>query len=598
MFGKKLAICLVFVFVLLSRPIFADEITLKATVDSNQIALGDSTRLVLTVSGTQKADPIDLPVIDGFDARYLGPQTQVSIVNGNYSASKSFIYVLFSTKTGTFTIPALSFTIDGKEYLSEPIQITVEDTATAGGQGTTSGSPGALTLQDKIMLTLDVPKTEVYLHEQIPLGIKLFFGGVSIGDVQYPTFDTAGLTKTDFAEPEQTQQVLNGMGFNVVNFKTLISPTRTGEFTIGPAQLQANLIYRSQNQGASSMFGSDVFDNFFTSYERRPFTVNSTALRINVLPLPDEGKPEGFSGAVGKYDFTVTATPELVKVGDPITLRMTVSGQGDLKTITMPSFTDASFKIYDPQIKDEGNAKVLEQVIIPTTTDIKEVPRLSFSYFDTESRKYETITRGPFPVVVSAPSPGEEFKAVGFETSKPSVQFNEEVGRDIVFIKEHLDDLRPQGYRFYKTWAFGAAVILYLCVWVFGLSMYFLRRKLKTDERFARKIKAPRHARQGLEQAKTLLHQNDPKEFYTAVIKTLTDYIGNRCHIASGGLTGDGVIRILKDKRVDGKIVESIRHLFDTADSVRFASVRCDQRKMNDDFEELRSVITYLEKRL
>lgn len=597
MFQKISAFFLIIFLAFANASAFAEDISVRATVDSNQITLGSSTRLVLTVNGTQKVDPIELPAIDGFESRFLAPQTQVSIVNGNYSAAKSFIYVLFSNKTGTFTVPALTVVIDGKEYRSDPIEIVVADSSAGGEQATPSGAPTSINLQDKIMLQIDVPKSEVFLHEQIPLSVKLLVGGVRVGNVQYPSLDTTGFTITNFVD-HQYQKVLNGVGFDVVDFQTTFSATRTGELTVGPAKLQADIVSRSQNQGASGMFGTDVFDNFFTSYDRRPFTVNSTTLTINVLPLPDEGKPEGFSGAVGKYDFTVTATPELIKVGDPITLRMTVSGQGDLKTITMPSFSDGSFKIYDPQIKDEGNAKVLEQVIIPTTTDIKEVPRLSFSYFDTETRKYETITRGPFPVVVSAPSPGDEFKAVGFETSKPSVPFNEEVGRDIVFIKEYLEDLRPRGYRIYKTWTFGAAVFLYFCVWLFGLSMYFLRRKLRTDERFARKIKAPRHARQGLEQAKTLLKQNDPKEFYGAVVKTLTDYIGNRCHISSGGLTGDAVILILKDKRVEGKIMESIGHLFDTADSVRFASVRREQRKMNDDFEELKSVISYLEKRL
>lgn len=574
---------------------FAEDISLRATVDSNQITLGGSTRLVLTVNGTQNVEPIELPVIDGFESRYLGPQTQVSIVNGNYSASKSFIYVLFSNKTGTFTVPSLAIAIDGKEYRSDPIQIVVADSAAGGEPKTTSGAPTSVNLQDKIMLQIEVPKAEVYLHEQIPMNVKLLLGGVRVGDVQYPSLDTTGFTISNFVD-RQYQKVLDGIGFDVVDFQTTLSATRTGELTIGPAKLQANLISLSQQKGASSMFGADIFDNFFTSYDRRPFIVHSASRVINVLPLPEEGKPEDFTGAVGKYDFLVTATPDQLKVGDPITLRMTVAGQGDLKTINMPVFSDKSFKIYDPQIKDIDKAKVLEQVIVPTTTDIKEVPKLSFSYFDTETKKYETISRGPFPVVVSAPDPSDEFKAVGFETSKPLHDFKEEVGRDIVFIKEQLDDLRLQGHHFYKSWIFVFLVLLYSAAWSTGLFFYFVRRKLKFDQRFARKIKAPKQARQGLERTKALIQNNDPKDFYAQAVKTLTDYIGNRLHIPSGGLTADGVAPILKDRGIDAKVMSSIRSLFDTADAVRFASAQCDRRKMNEDYEELKKTINHLEK--
>jgi hypothetical protein len=596
---RKFIIALMVFFAAACRPLSADDIALTAVVETNRVTLGNSTHLVLTVEGSQNAEPIDLPVIEGFDSKYLGPQTAVSIVNGKSSVSKSFIYVLFSNKAGKFTIPALSMTVDGKQYQSQPIEISVDDVPAEGGEPKTSGSPTAVSLQDKIMLMAAAPKKEMYLHEQVPLSIKLFYGGVNISDVQYPTLEATGFTKTEFGEPEQNQQILNGMGFNVVNFTTLISPTRAGELVIGPAQLQANILYKSQNQPPiNSAFGTDIFDNFFTSYERRQFTVNSEAIRINVLPLPEEGKPENFSGAVGKYDFTATATPTDVKVGDPITLRMKVIGNGDLKTVTMPSFTGTNFKTYDPQIKDEGIAKILEQVIIPTSEEIKEVPAVSFSYFDTETKEYKTITQGSFPITVAAPNPGEEFKAVGFEAAAPLVRNTEEVGKDIVFIKERLDDLRLQGQHFYNTWIFWLISLIYVCVWTVCLSLYFVRRRLKTDTRFARKLKAPRQARQGLESAKALMRQKDAKAFYSAAVRTLSEYIGNQLHISSGGLTGDAVVRILNQKGFDAGMIESVKNIFESADMVRFASARPDEQQMKKDFERLKAVIEGLEKKL
>lgn len=595
---RKLILALMIFLAAACRPLFAEDISLTARVDANRVTLGNSTHFVLTVNGTQKAEPVDLPAIDGFDSKYLGPQTAVSIVNGNYSASKSFIYVLFSNKVGKFTIPSISLTVDGKQYQTQPVEISVEDAPAENGEPKTSGSPTAVSLQDKIMLVASAPKKEMYLHEQVPLSIKLFYGGVNISNVQYPSLEAVGFTKTDFGEPEQNQQILNGMGFNVVHFTTSISPTRAGELAIGPAQLQADILYKSQNQPVNDAFGSDIFSNFFTSYERRPFTVSSEVVKINVLPLPEEGRPENFSGAVGKYEFTATATPTDVKVGDPITLRMKVTSDGDLKTVTMPSFNDANFKIYDPQIKDEGRDKVLEQVIIPTSENVKEVPAAAFSYFDTETKQYKTITQGPFPITVSALNPGDEFKAVGFESSVPLVRTSEEVGRGIVFIKERLDDLRPKGRHFYNTWIFCLIVFIYVCAWTVCLAFYIIRRRLKSDTRFARKLKAPRQARQGLEIAKALMQQKDAKGFYSSAVKTVSEYIGNQLHIPSGGLTGDAVTSILLHKGFDAETIVSVKHIFESADMVRFASARPDEQQMKKDFEQLKAVIEGLEKKL
>jgi hypothetical protein len=444
---------------------------------------------------------------------------------------------------------------------------------------------------------LEAPQKEVYLHEQVPLHAKLFYNGVQSGDVQYPSLDTTGFTLTSFTD-EQYQKALNGMAFNVVDFKAFISPTRTGELKLGPAQLQANLISRAQNQATNGSFGTDIFDNFFTTYERRPFTVNSLPVSINVLPLPEKGKPEDFSGAVGVYEFEASASPVDVKVGDPITLKMKVTGQGDLKSINMPVFNDPAFKTYDPQIKDDGNVKTLEQVVVPTKVDIKEVPAISFSYFDTAAKEYRTITKGPFSVIVTSPKPGDEFKAVGFETATPSVAVKEDVGRDIVFIKERIDDLRPKGYRFYRTFAFWLSFIIYGLVWTTCLIVYFVKRKLQSDMRFARKFKAPRQVRLGLETAKASLQQNNSKEFYTASVKTLTEYVGNHLHVPAGGLTYDALSGLLKGRAVNDDVLAAIKVIFESADRVRFASYAADVKTMNRDYEALKVIIERLEKNL
>ena len=122
------------------------------------------------------------------------------------------------------------------------------------------------------------------------------------------------------------------------------------------------------------------------------------------MPLPEEGKPEGFSGAVGKFGFNVSVSPTEVKEGDPITLRMTVNGEGNLTAFEMPSLSSKdNFKLYDPQIIEKDNIKKSEQVIIPNSAEVIQVPKIQFSYFDPDLKRYQTITRGPFPITVTKP---------------------------------------------------------------------------------------------------------------------------------------------------------------------------------------------------
>jgi hypothetical protein len=587
-------------------PARAEDISVGATVSANRINLGASAQLMLTVRGTQKVDPVNLPAIDGLDVRYIGPQTQVSIVNGNYTSSKTFIYSLFPNKTGQFKIPSLTLSIGGQEYHTDPIDITVDDAPAAQGNATAAADPSggemtAASLKDKILLIMGTSKSEIYVGEQVPVTIKLLYTGVTISEIQFPTFDYMGFSKEDFAQPQQSQQVINGVGYNVVDFKTFVSPTRTGELTLGPAKLEANLVYHKASQTTpfgSTGFANDIFDSFFNTYEKRALTATSQPLKLNVLPLPEEGKPENFSGAVGQFDFNVTVGPAEVKVGDPVTLRMKITGNGNLKSITLPPFNDPKFKTYDPQIKDEGNTKTLEQVIIPKSEDIKEVPAQYFSYFDTQEKQYKTIRQGPFPISVKAPQPGEEFKAVGFESTTPNVTVKEELGHDLVFIKERPGILRPHGYHIYKTVWFWLLTLIYLTAWGVALGMYFIRRRLTTDERFARKFKAPRQAREGIAQAQVYMMQGRVKEFYGAVSKTLKDYLGNQLHMPPGSMAFDSLASVLRSKKINERIIQSIKTIFEAADMVRFASVHPDDASMAKTFESLKIIIDDLERHL
>jgi hypothetical protein len=172
------------------------------------------------------------------------------------------------------------------------------------------------------------------------------------------------------------------------------------------------------------------------------------------------------------------------------------------------------------------------------------------------------------------------------------------LGHDLVFIKERPGILRPHSYHVYKNSWFWFCIAVYFVVWMVFLVLYFIRRRLTTDERFARRFKAPRQARAGIAKAEVYMHQGNIKEFYGTVTKTLKDYLGNQLHMASGGMTFATIGPVLRSRKIDEKIIESIKSIFEAADMVRFASASVDPRSMERTFENLKVIIDDLERRL
>ncbi len=580
----------------------ADPITFEATVNSPHVSLDEALQLTLTITGVnENLDPVSLPVLDGFSAKYLGPSTRVSIVNGDYHSERSFIYNLFPNKIGHFQIPSITATIDGQTYATKPIDVDVAQNpspAQPSGQPSDQNVPTTESLKDKVLMTVSVDKTDVYLDERVPVTIKLLVNGVPVRDIQYPQFDKTGFLVDDFKKPEQTSDVLNGVKYDTVVFKTSVYPNHLGDLSLGPVQIQGNIIYKTgQNNPFSqdgSFFGADVFNNFFDSYATRPVTVNAEPIHLHVSALPSEGRPNDFSGAIGQFDFQANVSPLQVKAGDPLTLKMDIKGNGNFKDFKMPPFNAGGFKSYEPKVKDTGDEKTAEEVIIPTSATVSEVPFLSFSYFDPSRREYKTITQGPFPIHVSAPSPDQEFKAMGFSdisraSALPATQFSfGEMFNDLCKILRKLSA---------SLWFWVSVCIVFIA----GLSYFLWRRfqkRLEHDPAFARRLKAVREARQALLPAEEYISGGRTKDFYALVSKVLRDYLANKWHESSPALSIPEIVNHLKSANVDKTQIGQIQILLEQADLVCFASANRDAAQMRADLTQTQELIAQLEKYL
>jgi len=606
---SKLKFCHLFVICALSFVIqvssFAKEITFEATVERNKLTLGSSLQLSLTFKDTQEMPSLQLPQLDGFQWRYLGPLTNFSNINGKSSSSITHIYSLAPIKTGEFKIGPFKLDYKGDTYNSNALTITVtEEQAQDSGknQVQSQGPIESQDLSERIFLVLQPGKRQAYLNEPISLSLKLYINRLAVRDLRDLKFNHEGFSLGEFTDRGQYQENIKEVDYTVREFATTIFALRPGEFKLGPANLQCNLLVQKQNKqrstpGFDDFFGGGFFDEFFGRYEAYPLELKSAPAPITVLALPQEGRPQDFSGAVGDFSLEVSAGPQEVRVGDPVTVKISVGGNGNFSTLNAPKLaSEENFKAYDPQVKQLEGKKYFEQIIMPLSEAVSEVPAVSFNFFNPRSASYEVLSKGPFPLKVNkADSEAQPRIVEAGQVLTPALR-EEKVGQDIVYIKAQAGKLHRRGPLLYQNKLFLGLHLLGLAAL---LVIYFWSKKskkLKQDTRYARQLFAPRKARRGLRQARLYLAQGGPKEFYDCLFATLQEFLGDKFHLPSKGITAGVIEENLKAKGIAIEVLNQISEIFAACDMARYALSQLGKPQMQKALQQLEEVIDYLER--
>lgn len=571
----------------------AEDITVKATVSDNRVAMGSGVTYTITVTGVQGVNPPQIAGVDGFDIRYTGPSTQVSVINGAYSVQQSFNYALIPLKEGKFTLPPLTIDVKGQPFTTQPILVEVIS-AQVAAQGKDSNTVQQ-DIENRLRLLVSMPKDHVYFGEALPVMIRLYVNQLSLQEVAFPEITQDGFQIDPFTDARQLNEVMDGVNWHVIEFATNLYPTHAGELVIAPILVRGSIVFKMENQrDPGGVFDEGFFSNFFTSYQKRPVTITSRSIKFQVMPLPEDGRPADFSGAVGQYDLLMEAAPLKVKAGDPITVRAAITGAGNLKDVKFPEFKAEGFKVYDPQIKDEPGRKSMEQVIVPTDVKQTSIPSMKFSYFDAKANMYKTIERGPLAIEVAPTASGEEFQAVGF--SQGAV-VPETIGRDILFVKENPGKFDKKQTFVRRNLAFYIALVIYLQVWAGLLVFYFYRRRLLLDPAFARQQVAARHALTALALAKEPLEKGDTKAFYDVLVKALNEYFIHRVGLVPGKTDMATLEGALRQMKVDEQNITMVEDIYATAEQARFAGMSMPEGQMRNHLSDAEDIIRVVERR-
>jgi len=399
-------------------------------------------RLTITIEGRQKAD-ITLPDVDGLIFHERGKSSQFQMINGETSSSVTYTYLVQGVTPGNYTIPPISVTTKDGTHNTEPIRCSVSGTPSApsGQKHNALPAPEKLSGEqdDTIAFLKVVPeKNKAYLGELIPTTIEAYFyRGNKINLNSLPVLKSDGfLIDTLSNEPEQREVMLNEKPYVILTWQTALTAIKEGTHEIS-MEMDATMLVRSRQQQQLPGFGGGLFQDdfmsdFFARYENRPIRITSPAVSIAVQQVPEQGKPEGFSGAIGRFSLKVSAQPTQIDSGDPINLKMAVTGTGNFDSVSAPLLTENNgIKTYPSSSsmhKDDKTGKVqktFEQAVVVTDSAITQIPSVVFSFFDPDKEEYQTLFSDPIPLKITTPPPSKSIAATQEEPPVSAEQITE-----------------------------------------------------------------------------------------------------------------------------------------------------------------------------
>jgi hypothetical protein len=554
--------------------------------------LGVNERLRADFVMNRDGDNFRPPSFDGFRV-LMGPSQSISSswINGVRSYSKTYSYVLQPLSRGELTIGQASIEIDGNTYKTPPKKVTITDAVS-----NPNGAPSLDQIADESLhLVAEVSKADPYLNEPVTVVYKLFVSpSVNVSNfrpLDNPKYNNFWSQDIPLTRYQVEEGLFEGKPYRSVILKRVVLyPQKSGALEIEPLALDVSLEVPTEKV---DFFGNRI-------YGSTNKVVSAGERTIQVRPLPEAGKPEGFNGAVGEFTFEVTTTKNVLNASESLQARVTVAGKGNLKLFQLPRLTlPSSLEVYDPEFTESVRTTLSgmqgsvteEYTIVPSFQGKYPIPSLSFSYFNPKTGQYEVLRSGEITLnVEEGPVAAATPAGSGEEQPRQAVQG----GKQFYFLK-----LRPGlqarqwapffGTRGHLAWLFGPLLLIPLFL--------LLRKKQKereADFEGMRIKKANRLARRYLSRAKKAL--GDKEAFYVALEKALHNYLKAKLAIETSEFTKDKIHTLLSEKKVKEQAISGFVSLLENCERARYSPFS--QVQMEQDYQKAGEVITALDKEL
>lgn len=557
--------------------------TLTGSAPSH-VAVGEQFRLTYTVN-TQNVSDFRAGDIPGELEVLIGPnrstQSSYQMINGHTSSSSSitYTYIVCATKNGSFTIPPAHVVVGGKSIASNPLTIKVSGSAQSNGSmsrqhqqddGGEIRDAGSQISGSDLFIKVSANKKRVHEQEPILLTYKVYtlVGLTSLrGDM--PDLKSFYTQEVDLPQQKSFSiETFNGRPYKTTTWSQYVMfPQMTGKLEIPSITFEGIVVQQNRN--------IDPFEAFFnggSGYVEVKKKIVAPGIEIQVDPLPE--RPANFSGGVGKFNLSAQLDKTEVKANDPVSIRVIVSGTGNLKLIKQPTINiPKDFDRYEPKITDKTKlttngiegSMIYDILVVPRHQGKYEIPPVEFTYFDTSENAYKTVKSESFTLDVAK---GSGAASVNDFSGQTDLQ---ELTKDIRYIK--TGDTRQHSLDDFFFGSTGYWVSLSLLALVF-ITLFIVFRQRAIDNANVTKMrgkKANKVATKRLKKAARLMTDNKPGEFYDEVLRALWGYVGDKLTIPVEQLSHDNISQRLSERNVGEETVGQFMGALDECEFERYA---------------------------
>ncbi len=408
---------------------------------------------------------------------------------------------------------------------------------------------------EDLILEVRTEKNRFYLHEEIPLTVTLLTGAVSVRNIQYPRLDSGAFSTTGFAPPRRINASRNNKEYTAYEFSTTLRPRASGKLDLGPAELQCDLL--APASAAASFFGGG---------EPRAIALRSEPLSLTILPLPRQGRPAGFTGAVGRFTVTRTATPMEVEESNPITVTTRIEGVGTLDALTCDPLLLTWARSYPPQVRRTRTRLICEQVLLPDMASRVELPAAVIHFFDPLTERYSSARSRSIPI-----------KLKGSNSIKPG---------GVPSVATTSPAPRPSGTPEPSNWPYLAVAAGVLAVLASAVYLVISRRRTAS----ARTAEVAEMLRTYLDEADSALKDDDCRRFHEAAFRLAQISAAKRCNLPQAGMTADSLDRACRRGAVCEPFSTLLMDVFQECDAVRYGQLVRDRQHLLQTFKKLKAI--------
>ena len=564
-------------FLTLNTLILSSQVKFDVSVSKSKLGLNERLRVDFVMN--QNGDNFSPPKFENFQI-IGGPNQSIktSYVNGERSFSKTYSYFLKPLKKGTLKISQASIEIDNETYKSLPIEVTITDSVKQPSDAVTQYYN-----DDDIELRALISKGSPFLNEPITVVYKLYYKApINISDAretETPKFKDFWSQTIKIPQLKVQREVYKGQNYNVVEWrKVVLYPQRVGELEISPLSLNLVLDVPTDKR--------DFFGNVI--YDQTSQLISTGMRRINVKNLPNQGKPDSFTGAVGEFEFDVILNKNSLRATESFQAELKVKGSGNLKLFDLPNIlVPNSMELFEPEREELINTNLSGMsgsisklfTVIPRFQGNFPIEEVEFSYFNPETEKYKILKSPRLTIdVFDGPALSNSITNdnLNIITADDSFRFIKIKGN----LEEIKNDIFFESKLFYALVASPFAFLLSL----FAFTIYRRKRKessyelIRIEERQINKM---------IDSAKDAI--GDKISFYDKIEKAIIKSLIVKFSIRMESLNKEKIQQIGQEKGLLRNDITLIIKLIENCEKAKYS--QSSDSIMNKDLENARKAI-------